>query len=83
MPKPQIYEIKDLPPDTPFHYKIVTPRKARKEHPCKVCPAPIVKGEIYCEITNGGSGLGDLKFPDRTHERCLERYMEKEREKWR
>ena len=83
MAKSQVYEIKNMPPEAPFRHKIVTTRKARKNHPCKVCPEDILKGEEYCEFTDGGSGLGGLKFPDRTHECCLERYMEKEREKWR
>ena len=77
MAKPQVYEIKNLPPEAPFRHKIVTTRKARKEHSCKVCPNPIAKGEEYCEITNGGSGLGGLKFPDRTHTGCLGKYLEK------
>ena len=77
MPKSQVYEIKNLPPEAPFRHKIVTMRKARKNHPCKVCPEDILKGEEYCEITNGGGGLGDLKFPDRTHTGCLKKYLER------
>lgn len=76
MPKSQVYEIKNLPPEAPFRHKIVTLRKARKEHGCKVCPLPIEKGMEYCEITSGGGGLGSLKFPDRTHAGCLEKYLE-------
>lgn len=78
MAKSQLYEIKNLPPEAPFRHKIVTPRKARKAHRCNVCPDPIEKDEVYCEITDGGSGLGGLKFPDRTHQRCLKNYLEKE-----
>ena len=63
MIRPQLYEIKNLPPEAPFRHKIVTLRKARKEHSCKVCPEPILKETEYCEITSGGGGLGSLKFP--------------------
>lgn len=77
MARSQLYEIKNLPPEAPFRHKIVTIRKARKNHACNVCPYPIEKGEEYCEITDGGSGLGGLKFPDRTHTGCLDIYLEK------
>lgn len=75
MTKPQTYEIKNLPRRSLS--SIVTLRKARKEHRCQVCPDPIVKGQEYCEITDGGSGLGGLKFPDRCHPECIDDYLER------
>lgn len=51
---------------------IVELKQARKGHPCKVCPLPILKGEeYYCVYV--GKGLGALKFPDRYHIGCLEK----------
>lgn len=54
--------------------KVLTLRKARKEHQCSVCPEPIRSGERYYEIVEGGSGLGRLKFPDRVHLLCINKY---------
>lgn len=46
--------------------------KARTPHDCKKCPLPIEPGEEYYCVYLGGAGLGNLKFPDRYHKRCLE-----------
>ena len=49
-------------------------RRARKEHTCKQCGAPILKGDHYWEVTLAGSGLGSNKFPARVHAgSCLEK----------
>ena len=45
--------------------------RARKEHRCKKCEQPIIKGENHYCIYIGG-GLGALKFPDRYHVECQE-----------
>lgn len=47
--------------------KIATLRRARKQHSCKYCPAPIFSGEHYWEIVLASSGLGSTKFPTRVH----------------
>ncbi len=53
--------------------KIATPRHARKEHRCNECADPIPARTDYYEVVLAGSGLGSLKFPDRTHAGdCLE-----------
>lgn len=71
----QLYLIKELPREAPFKHHIVTLRKARKEHTCSQCQELIAKGEEYCEVVFGGSGLGGLKFPTRLHMDCLEDYL--------
>jgi len=77
MAKQQVYEITNMSKEAPFRHEIVTVRKARKEHTCAECRLPIAKGEEYCEVVQGGSGLGGLKFPDRTHRSCLEKYLKR------
>jgi hypothetical protein len=62
MTNPQLYEIKNLPPEAPFRHKIVTLVKARKEHKCCACGLPIKPGEFYYTIVQGGGGLGS-KIP--------------------
>lgn len=51
---------------------LVTIFKSRKRHDCKECPAPIEPGEEYYCVYLGGAGLGNIKYPDRYHKRCLE-----------
>jgi len=54
-------------------------RKAGKTFPCKECPELIQKGEYHYSITIAGGGLGSLKFPDRTHTKCLGVFLERRR----
>ncbi len=75
--KSQLYQVKEIPLEAPFQHKIVTVRKARKEYPCSHCPQIIQKGEEYCEVVASGSGLGGLKYPNRTHLNCLDSYLRK------
>lgn len=51
--------------------------KARKDFDCLVCPLKIRAKEHYYSIVYG-NGLGSLKFPDRVHMHCLEKYWERE-----
>jgi len=73
--KPQLYQVKEMPPEAPFQHKIVTVRKARKEHTCSHCHSIIQGGEEYCEVVAGGSGLAGLKFPDRVHRECIDKFL--------
>jgi len=50
---------------------IATLRVARKGHKCCECGLPIELGEPHYCIYIGGAGLGNLKFPDRKHVRCV------------
>jgi hypothetical protein len=52
---------------------IATLRTARKAYKCRDCGLLIEPDEPYYCITIGGAGLGNLKFPDRVHIKCLER----------
>ncbi len=49
---------------------------ARKTYKCDECGYPIVPHSDYYQITLGGAGLGSIKFPDRVHVHCIEKYME-------
>lgn len=52
-------------------------RWARKAHSCYMCHENIDKGEMYCNVTIAGGGLGSIKFPDRVHTgECKEKYIE-------
>lgn len=52
--------------------KIARQRRARKQHTCAQCGAPILKGDYYWEVVLAGSGLGSIKFPARVHDgECL------------
>lgn len=53
---------------------ILTLTRAKKEHPCEECPDPIKAGEQYYEIYYAGSGLGGMKFPNRIHIRCVDKF---------
>lgn len=77
MPK-ELYLIKELPREAPFQHWVVTNRKARKTHWCSQCQELIAKGQEYCEVVVGGSGLEGLKFPTRLHSSCLSNYLEKD-----
>lgn len=57
--------------------RTATLTKARREHPCAICPEPIAKGDHYRSITYNGAGLGSIKFPERVHLGCLKGYWEK------
>jgi hypothetical protein len=54
-----------------------TMTKARKDHRCKVCPMPIVRGTHYYSVTYNGAGLGSIKFPNRLHIECINKYWER------
>jgi len=49
---------------------------AKKTYKCNECGYPIVPHSDYYKVTIGGGGLGSLKFPDRVHVHCIEKYME-------
>lgn len=55
--------------------KIAIPRKARKGSKCDQCGLPIEKGTDYYCVYFGGAGLGDIKFPDRVHEECINDHL--------
>jgi hypothetical protein len=56
--------------------KTATIRVARKDYICTECHFPILRGQPYWSIVLNGSGLGSLKFPERTHEgRCLQKNL--------
>ena len=48
--------------------------RARKTYKCDECGWPIVPHSDYYRVIIGG-GLGAIKFPDRVHVRCVEKYM--------
>ena len=77
MPK-ELYLITDMPRESPFQHHIVTVRKAKKEHTCSQCRELIAKGQEYCEVVFGGSGLASLKFPDRVHRNCINNFLMRE-----
>lgn len=54
--------------------KIYEPHKARKRYRCKQCHEEIEPGTYYYAVFIGGSGLGGIKFPDRIHLKCRDRY---------
>jgi len=47
--------------------KTATLRVAKKDHTCTECQLEIFRGESYWEIVINGAGLGNRKYPDRTH----------------
>ncbi|MDD5510056.1 MAG: hypothetical protein PHI12_04520 [Dehalococcoidales bacterium] len=55
---------------------IATPRKARTAKKCSECALTIEPGSYYYEVVAGGGGLRWLKFPDRCHIDCLNRYLD-------
>ena len=61
---------------------VATLRKARRCHQCQVGEQPIEAGEDYYSIVKGGGGLGWLKFPDRCHIDCLDRYFKEHNGKY-
>jgi len=52
--------------------RIITLRKAQKQHPCTNCHEPILKGSVYYTLVVTGSGVNGMKDPDRVHIGCLE-----------
>ncbi len=55
--------------------KIAQLTRARKGHKCTDCGLLIEKGDEYYCIYQGGAGLGNIKFPDRCHQACLDNYL--------
>lgn len=55
--------------------KIATLRRARKSHKCIECGLIIEPRTQYYEVILAGSGLGNLKFPDRVCEECIKSYL--------
>ena len=50
--------------------------RASKEFTCVICKQPIKAGSKYFKVTFNGSGLRNIKFPDRTHENnCIDEFM--------
>lgn len=60
-----------------FHIngKVIDLKLARKEHTCTTCKQTIIPDSAYYHIVLAGSGLGSLKFPDRVHLRCIDKYL--------
>ena len=56
--------------------RIATLTKARKHHRCAECPDWILPSTEYYSVIAGGSGLGGIKFPMRTHPGCLEKHFD-------
>jgi len=57
-------------------HRIAELKKARKMYWCDSCGLPIIQGEHYYCVTWAGAGLGSIKFPDRVHVECLEKFLE-------
>lgn len=57
--------------------RIATLTKARKYHHCAECQGCIPPRSYYYSVVFGGSGLGGIKFPERCHIDCLEKYFAK------
>ena len=51
--------------------KIAQLRRAHKGHKCVECGLLIEPGEEYYCVYLAGAGLGDIKFPDHFHIKCL------------
>ena len=51
--------------------KIAILRIARKCYKCAECGLPIGIRETHYCVYIGGAGLGNIKFPDRIHEDCI------------
>lgn len=60
---------------------ILEKHKARKEYTCHECKGAIWPGQEYYSVFHGGSGLRDIKFPDRIHEACAKPFLAKQKEK--
>lgn len=60
--------------------KVLQRRRARKPFSCHQCRQQINPGEDYYSITYGGGGLGDQKYPDRIHLKCIDAYFGEEKE---
>lgn len=54
---------------------VATPVKARREFACTECKGAIQVGDAHYSVVIAGGGLGSLKFPDRVHQDCLEKYL--------
>lgn len=57
--------------------RIATLTKARKPYHCSDCQEYILVGTYYYSVVIGGGGLGSIKFPDRIHIGCLDKYFER------
>jgi len=50
--------------------------RARVNHRCCVCQEYIEERDYYYSVVVGGGGLGSIKFPERVHTYCLEKYFD-------
>lgn len=57
--------------------RICNLRTSRKCHKCDECGLIIEEKADYYTVEWAHAGLGAIKFPDRVHENCLERYFGK------
>jgi len=57
--------------------RIASLTRARKYHRCAVCQELINKGDQYYAITFSYAGLGSIKFPERCHIECMDKFFSK------
>ncbi len=56
--------------------KVAQLRRATKVFDCAAsCGDPIEEGEEYYCVYLCGAGLGNIKFPDRLHIRCIDHHL--------
>ncbi|MDZ4230391.1 MAG: hypothetical protein U1B77_01070 [Dehalococcoidales bacterium] len=49
--------------------------RPRKEFVCIECERPILVAEPYYQVTHGGGGLRNIKYPDRVCVGCIPKHM--------
>lgn len=49
--------------------------KARKDFVSRCCGLMIEKGSSYYSVTYAGAGLGSIKYPQRCHINCIDKFL--------